>query len=178
MAADDDAMPGDGRDETEAERLDRNWAELLQELRVTQTGTQILTGFLLTIPFQQRFTELEAAQRGTYLVLVAFAVLATLTALAPVSLHRALFRQGAKPQIVLMTNRLLALALLFVALTLTGTTLLIFEVVAGLGYGIAAAAVTLALCIGAWAGLPAVARARIRAGVDDDADDQRPRLRP
>src|SRR5689334_19894510 len=89
-----DADPGDGRDETEAERLDRNWTEMLQELRVTQTGTQILTGFLLTIPFQQRFAELDDTQRGIYLVLVAFAALATILALAPVSLHRALFRQG------------------------------------------------------------------------------------
>ena len=101
-----DAVPGDGRDETEAERLDRNWTELLQELRVTQTGTQILTGFLLTIPFQQRFTELGPAQLAIYLVLVVFAVLATILALAPVSLHRALFRTGAKSRIVRLANRL------------------------------------------------------------------------
>ncbi|TPX04580.1 sodium:proton antiporter, partial [Schumannella luteola] len=43
MSADDDVAPGDGRDETEAERLDRNWNEILQETRVVQTGTQILT---------------------------------------------------------------------------------------------------------------------------------------
>ena len=60
MNPDADAVADDGRDETEAERLDRNWAELLQELRVVQTGTQILTGFLLTLVFQQRFTELDA----------------------------------------------------------------------------------------------------------------------
>ena len=94
---------------------------MLQELRVTQTGTQILTGFLLTIPFQQRFTELDDGQRTIYLVLVAFAALATILALAPVSLHRALFRQGAKPQIVAITNRLLIGALLSVAITLIGT---------------------------------------------------------
>ncbi len=57
----------DGRDETEAERLDRNWAEILQELRVVQTGTQILTGFLLTLVFQQRFTELDPYQVEIYL---------------------------------------------------------------------------------------------------------------
>jgi len=61
--------------ETESERIDRNWNELLQELRVTQTGTQILTGFLLTIPFQQRFVELDDSQRIIYLILVAFAAL-------------------------------------------------------------------------------------------------------
>jgi len=53
-----DADPTDGRDESVNERMDRNWNEILQELRVTQTGTQIFTGFLLTIAFQQRFGDL------------------------------------------------------------------------------------------------------------------------
>jgi hypothetical protein len=160
--ADADALPGDGRDETEAERLDRNWTELLQELRVTQTGTQILTGFLLTIPFQQRFTELDGAQLVIYLVLVTFAALATILALAPVSLHRALFRQGAKPRIVKISNRLLIAALACVALTLTGTTLLIFDVVAGETAGIIAGVVTFALSVAGWLAVPAMARRRER----------------
>jgi hypothetical protein len=142
------------RDESESERLDRNWSEMLQELRVTQTGTQILTGFLLTIPFQQRFVELDAAQRTVYLVLVAFAALATILALAPVSLHRTLFRQGAKPQIVAMTNRLLIGALLSVAITLIGTSWLIFDVVVGHPAGITAGAVTAVVTAAAWLALP------------------------
>ncbi|HWH27107.1 MAG TPA: DUF6328 family protein [Pseudolysinimonas sp.] len=154
------AVPDDGRDETEAQRLARNWAELLSELRVTQTGSQILTGFLLTIPFQQRFTDLTDGQRVIYLTLVCCAALATLTALAPVSLHRVLFRQGAKPQIVRITNVLLAFTLLFVALTLSGTTLLIFSVVAGLAAGIIASTVSAVLCVTAWLALPAFARSR------------------
>ena len=94
----------DGRDETITERLDRNWAELLQELRVIQTGTQILTGFLLAAVFQSRFDELDAFQRDTYLVLVVTSVLTTLVGLAPVSLHRALFRRQAKATIVRVTD--------------------------------------------------------------------------
>ncbi|MBN9194503.1 MAG: sodium:proton antiporter, partial [Microbacterium sp.] len=73
MADEDDALAGDGRDETEAERLDRNWDEILQETRVVQTGTQILTGFLLAIAFQQRFEDLDGYQIAVYLVLVCFA---------------------------------------------------------------------------------------------------------
>lgn len=153
---------GDGRDETEAERLDRNWTELLQELRVTQTGTQILTGFLLTIPFQQRFGELTPLQLGIYLVLVSFAVLATILALAPVSLHRALFRQGAKPNIVRTSNRLLIAALACVAVTLIGTTLLIFDVVAGDAAGITAGIITFVLCAIGWLALPAVNKRHLR----------------
>ena len=90
----------DGRDETHNERADRNWNELLQELRVTQTGTQILTGFLLTIPFQQRFADLDAYQTDLYLVLVVLAVLATALFVAPVSLHRILFGRRLKPELV------------------------------------------------------------------------------
>ncbi len=65
-----DVDPDDGRDETENERMDRNWDEIIQELRVTQTGTQILTGFLLTIAFQPRFVELDSFQHAVYLTLV------------------------------------------------------------------------------------------------------------
>src|ERR1700761_9409642 len=83
----------DQRDETPIQQLDRNWAELLQELRVTQTGVQLLTGFLLTLPFQQRFTELPAAPRAVYLVAVGAAFLSTVMLVAPVSLHRLLFRE-------------------------------------------------------------------------------------
>jgi hypothetical protein len=158
--ADRDADPDDGRDETEAERLDRNWNELLQELRVTQTGTQILTGFLLTIPFQQRFTTLDDGQRTIYLVLVAFSALATILALAPVSLHRALFRQGAKTQIVRVTNRLLIGALICVAVTLIGTVLLVFDVVVGLPAGLIAGGVTTVLTGIAWLALPSMTRRR------------------
>jgi hypothetical protein len=161
-AADRDAKPGDGRDETEAERLDRNWTELLQELRVTQTGTQLLTGFLLTIPFQQRFTDLQPIQLATYLILVAFAVLATILALAPVSLHRALFRQGAKPRIVDLTNGLLIAALACVGITLVGTALLIFDVVAGDVAGIVAGLITAVLTTLGWLALPAMTRRRNR----------------
>jgi len=146
--------PDDGRDETESERLDRNWNELLQELRVTQTGTQILTGFLLTIPFQQRFSELEPGQLAIYLVLVAFAVLATILALAPVSIHRALFRQGAKEQMVRTTNILLMAAIGCVGVTLIGTSALIFDVVIGHPAGLIAGIVTAVLTALGWLALP------------------------
>tara|TARA_R110000868_G_scaffold405206_2_gene684387 strand:+ start:23633 stop:24175 length:543 start_codon:yes stop_codon:yes gene_type:complete len=150
----------DGRNETEVERLDRNWGEILQELRVTQTGSQILTGFLLTIPFQSRFSELEAHERIIYLVLVGFAVLATLLALTPVTLHRALFRQRAKPQLVALANVIMRITFVTLAGTLTGTALLIFDVVLGRTAGIVAGSVTLSLAIVAWFLLPLVARSR------------------
>lgn len=145
-------------DETEGQRLDRNWADILQELRVTQTGTQILLGFLLTIPFQQRFGDLDAGQLTIYLVLVAVAALATISALAPVALHQALFRRGAKPMIVPLASRLVKVTLAAVAVTLSGTVLLIFDVVLGLAAGVVAGLVAAALTTVAWVALPVLLR--------------------
>lgn len=162
---DDDALPGDGRDESQTERLDRNWNEILQELRVTQTGTQILTGFLLTLAFQQRFTDLDAFQVDVYLVLVVLAAIATGLGLAPVSLHRALFRKRAKEQIVSIADLMLRLTLAAVAFLLSGTTLLIFDVVIGRTAGVIAGAGTLAVTGLLWILLP--------YGVHTKRDDNR-----
>jgi len=161
MSVDDD-VPGDGRDETENERLDRNWNEILQELRVIQTGTQILTGFLLAIAFQQRFEELDGYQIGVYLVLVCMAAGATLLALTPVSMHRALFRRRAKKHLVETANRLMIATLTVVLLTLSGTALLIFEIVLGHFAGFVAGAVVLVIGVTAWFLPPGLARIRSR----------------
>lgn len=87
----DQQWDADQRGETFEERLDRNWSELLQELRVVQTGVQFLTGFLLTLPFQQRFASLTGGQRVGYLRAVGLSIGSTATLIAPVALHRMLF---------------------------------------------------------------------------------------
>lgn len=142
------------RDETETERLDRNWNELLQELRVTQTGTQLLTGFLLAVAFQQRFTSLDGFEVGVYLVLVALTAGATILGLAPVSLHRALFRRGLRKRMVHTASVLLDVILVLVAAAITGTVLLIFDVVAGLTAGLVAAGITAAVVVVLWLLVP------------------------
>ena len=142
------------RHETPAERSDRNWNELMQELRVTQTGTQILTGFLLTLPFQQRFTDLRPDQVQVYLVLVALAVLATALIVAPVSLHRVLFQRHRKPQLVRVADRLARVGLVAFALVVTGTVLFLFDVVIGTAAGWTAATVAAVVLLGLWLLLP------------------------
>ncbi|UZN01492.1 DUF6328 family protein [Cellulomonas sp. S1-8] len=160
-------QPADDRDETYTERMDRNWAELLQELRVTQTGAQILTGFLLTLPFQSRFTELDDYQRTVYLVLVLVAALATVLIIAPVSLHRMLFRLRLKPQLVDAGHALARAGLAALALALTGSTLLLFDVVLSRTAGLVAGAALLLVIVLAWIVLPrAIAR---RADAEDAA---------
>ena len=125
------ADPSDGRDESFNERMDRNWNEILQELRVTQTGTQILTGFLLAIAFQTKFDDLTTFQHRIYLILVLTTVLTTALGLAPVNLHRGLFRQHAKRVVVQTAHVIMRMTLAGVGLALTGTVLLIFDVVVG-----------------------------------------------
>lgn len=156
----------DGRDETYIERMDRNWEELLQELRVTQTGAQILTGFLLTIPFQSRFSDLDAYQKDVYLVLVSLAALATVLIIAPVSLHRLLFRRQLKPQLVDAGHWLARAGLAALALVLSGATMLLFDVVLDRTAGVVAGGGLLLVIALAWVALPhAIAhRAEPQAG--------------
>ena len=157
----EDVDLADGRDESVNERMDRNWNEILQELRVTQTGTQIFTGFLLTIAFQTRFTELTTFQVRVYLVLVIAAVLTTAFGLAPVSLHRSLFRKGAKMTVVETAHIIMRITLVGVAVMLIGTVLLIFDLVVGRNAALILAGVTLLVVI-ILAVLPAVLRSSRR----------------
>jgi hypothetical protein len=118
-----------GRDETSQERADRKWADLLQELRVMQTGVQLLAGFLLTLPFQQKFAELDEFQRDFYLVLVVLAGVTTALVLTPVAAHRTLSGRQVKERLVRTASKLASLALGAVALLVVGTTTFVFDVV-------------------------------------------------
>ncbi len=144
---------GDRR-ETATERLDRNWNELLQELRVTQTGVQILTGFLLTLPFQERFTDLDAYQRRLFLVLVVLAVLTTALIVAPVSLHRVMFRKHLKRELVDSADKLARGGLVALSLTIAGASMLVFDVVLGRTEGRVAGGAALVLLAVCWLLVP------------------------
>ena len=143
-----------GDDLSEKERLDRNWNELLQELRVTQTGVQILTGFLLTVPFSSRFQELDRLQLTTYLVVLSGAVVTTGFVIAPVAFHRLLFRQNRRDWIVEAANVSARIGLVLLAATVSGALFLVFEIVVGLVAGLVCLAVALAFFAVLWLGVP------------------------
>lgn len=150
MAAKDDAQPSQ-------ETLTRNWDELLQEIRVTQTGTQILTGFLLTVPFSSRFGELTAFQRNVYLAVLAGSVLTTGLVVAPVAFHRVLFRQRRRELLVESANNFARAGLALLALTISGVVLLAVDVVVGSPQSwLAGGAILLVLTV-LWAVLPRIA---------------------
>jgi len=141
-------------DEDEDERLTRNWDELLQELRVTQTGVQILTGFLLTVPFSQRFESLDDLQRTVYLIVLGGAVLTTGLVVAPAAFHRVLFRHHERRWLVEAANRCARVSLTTMALTISGVLFLAFDIVAGDPAGWIALGVALAFLGALWWATP------------------------
>jgi hypothetical protein len=150
------------RGESEAQRLNRHWNELLQELRVVQTGVQVLTGFLLTVPFQARFAELDHLQRAVYLSSVLLSVLSTGFLIAPVALHRWLFRVGARPLMVGHAQRLAIAGIALLCLTLVLVVWLVFDFVLGRAWGHVIGAGLLITLIALWVALPLTARRAVR----------------
>ncbi len=133
---DDHGAPGDadggtraGRVETQEERADRRWAELLQEVRVTQTGVQILFAFLLTVAFTPRFQSLGQGDRVIYVVTVLLGAAATGALIAPVALHRLVTGRRLKPETVDWASRFTMAGLVLLLCTVASALLLILRVV-------------------------------------------------
>lgn len=146
------------------ETIDRNWSELLQELRVTQTGGQVLAGFLLTVPFSSGFPDLTETQRTAYLVVLSGAILSVALNVSPVAFHRILFRRRQRRWLVEAANVCALAALTTLGLTTCGIGFLIADVVAGRTAGLIALGVGLVVFAGLWGALPMVARARNGTG--------------
>ncbi|MEU2616027.1 DUF6328 family protein [Micromonospora sp. NPDC007271] len=115
--------------ETEKQRWQRNFADLLQELRVAQTGVQILFAFLLTLPFSNGFTRTTTFQKDVYIVSLLSAAAATAMIISPVAFHRALFRQGRKPELVRYAHRMATGGLAFMLISMVSAVLLITDFV-------------------------------------------------
>jgi hypothetical protein len=151
------ADPATGRNETPEQRADRLWGELMQELRVTQTGVQILFGFLLTVAFQPRFAELAAPDRTLYVVTVALGAATTGALVGPVSLHRLLTGQHLKPETVAWASRLTVMGLVLLVCTMAAALLLVLRVA---GSDTAAMWIVVGMVVwfaAAWFVLPALA---------------------
>lgn len=142
------------RNETPVQRLDRNWGDLLQELRVVQTGVQLLTGFLLTLPFQARFATVSRFDQNVYLATVGTAVAATAFLIAPVSVHRLLFRRHARRVMVVLAHRLAMVGMLLLGCAVVGVVLLIVDVLRGRSAATAGAATTAVVVLSLWLVLP------------------------
>ncbi|WP_316763437.1 DUF6328 family protein [Streptomyces herbicida] len=143
-------LPPTPRNETPEERADRNMVELLQELRVLQTGVQILFAFLLGVAFTSRFPQLTAFQRDTYVVTLLLTVITSAVLATPVALHRGLFQRGVKPRIVALSSLYAEVGLAFLALALNGAVLLLMDLVLGRIAAITITTATTVMFAGLW----------------------------
>ncbi|MFJ9820900.1 DUF6328 family protein [Streptomyces sp. NPDC101151] len=149
-----------GRDETEEERADRMWGELIQEVRVAQTGVQILFGFLLTVVFQPKFARLSDTDQLIYIVTVVLGACATGALIGPVSLHRVVAGRRVKPRAVRLAARMTNVGLVLLLATMTSSLLLILRVATNDGYVPWLVAAVVAWYLVCWYGLPLWARRR------------------
>lgn len=146
------------RGEGPQQRADRNFLDLLQELRVMQTGVQILFALLLTIAFTGPFADADAFQRTVYVATLTATAVATALLIAPVAYHRWLFQRGRKAELVVAAHRLLRLGLVVLVAAVAGALLLVVDEAVG-----RAAAFAVSLAVGAvfvtlWFVLPALVR--------------------
>ena len=153
-----DGEASDSRQESGAQRDDRNLSELIQELRVAGLGVQVLFGFLLSLPFTTRFSQLSVGQRDLYLTTVTLAALATVLLVGPVAYHRLVFRRGMKERLVRFANLLAILGLSAVGAAVLAAVLLVTWYVAGaLAGGLITAVIGVAVG-GLWIAVPLVSR--------------------
>jgi Ca2+/Na+ antiporter len=157
-AATDEVRPG----ETEAQRADRNFNDILQELRVTQTGVQILFGFLLTMPLQARFEKLDSYEKALLVIAVLLLATATACIIAPVAWHRALFRYRVKKEIVDASNLFAKAGLAFLGLGIVTSMLLMLDLVVTRWLAITLAACLALVLVSLWAVSPVVRRRSMR----------------
>ena len=153
---------GNGRytrtSEDEVERLDRHWNELLQELRLAQTGTQILFAFLLSIAFQSKFQEADTFTHDVYAATLVASALAVGLFLAPVSFHRVVYRQKLRDRMLPIAGKMAAAGLVFLVVAMAGGVLLALDVVLSRAVAIVVAALVTAWFTVFWYVIPAWVR--------------------
>lgn len=167
------AEPHAGDDEAELERWQRNYSELLQELRVAQMGVQILFAFLLTLSFTNRFERGDLFAEVTYLVAILASAAATALLIAPVAYHRVLFRQGRKPYLVRSAHRMAFGGLALLVVAVVSAVMLALDNVMSRTIAVTAAAVVGLWFVFLWGVAP---RWALRHG--DRASDADPRGEP
>jgi len=148
----------DSRGETMEQLLDRNLAELLQELRVAFTGVQILFAFLLSLAFTQRFEDLNSFDIAVYVVALLSTAMATMVLIAPVSFHRLVFRRRQKAALVVVADRLLIVGLALLIPAISSSVLLILDVVLGRWQAVVGCSLTVLVGLLTWYALPLAVR--------------------
>ncbi|MEU2353223.1 DUF6328 family protein [Streptomyces misionensis] len=156
-----------GRNETEEERADRMWGELIQEVRVAQTGVQILFGFLLTVVFYPKYARLPVDDQRIYIITVILGACTTGALIGPVSLHRLVSGRRVKPRAVRLAARLTFVGLVLLLATMASALLLILRVAMHDSYVPWLVTGVVAWYLVCWFGLPLWARRRHTTPTDE-----------
>jgi len=151
-----------GRNETALERCDRNLVELLQEVRVVQTGVQVLFAFLLAAPLTFGFGRLATVQRIEYFMTLSLSATAAILLIAPTAYHRLLFRQGDKEFLVTVANRLTLAGLVAVGAAMVGAMVFVADVLFADWAAALIGVVAASTCVVLWAVLPFLRRRELR----------------
>jgi hypothetical protein len=146
--------------ESRKERVDRELIELLNELRVTLPGVQVLFAFLFAVPFSDRFEQLTEGQRGVYFATFVLTILASACLMAPTGYHRLRFREGDKERMLATANHFAIAGTVLLALAIGGAALLVADLLYGVPIAAAVAAALLAVISWCWFGIPLVRKAR------------------
>jgi len=120
------------RGEDPQERTARELIELLNELRVILPGVQVLFAFLLTVPFTQRFPDLDDLETGVFFMTLLCTAVATALLIAPSAHHRMLWRGGVREQRLAMGNILTIAGLIFLLPAMVGVVFVITDFIFGL----------------------------------------------
>src|SRR5882757_820933 len=153
--------------ESQKQRWDRNFADLLQELRVAQTGVQILFAFLLTLPFSNGFPKTTDFQKDVYVVALLSAAFATAMIISPVAFHRALFRQGRKPELVRYAHRMATAGLACTLISMVASVLLITDYILNIWAAAVFTAIAAGFLLTFWAVIPWLRH----NWIDEDVDE-------
>ncbi|MFI5049411.1 MAG: DUF6328 family protein [Gaiellales bacterium] len=154
-------------DETPNERHDRQLVELLNELRVALPGVQMLFGFLLAVPFSQRFTAISDGQRWLYYATFVATACASVCLIAPTSFHRIVWRRGAKRQLVHIASGLTIVGTVFLAAAIIGSVGLVTSLVFGTSPAALAAGLASGVLVAMWYAGPLAIRLRTRGRPDE-----------
>jgi Family of unknown function (DUF6328) len=147
------------RQEDEAERLDRELIEFLNELRVVLPGVQVLFAFLLTVPFANRFSQITDVQRQVFFATFLCTAASTALLIAPSAYHRLRWRQHDKAQLLRTANRLSIAGMVFLTLALVGAAFLVTDLIFHAAAAIPVSAAVAGFFVWFWWGLPLLRRA-------------------
>ena len=151
-------------EEDAGERLDRHWNELLQELRLAQTGTQILFAFLLSIAFQAKFQDADTFTHDVYAGTLVASALAVGLFLAPVSFHRVVYQHKLRDKMLPIAGKMASAGLVFLVVAMAGGVLLALDVVLSRAVAIIVTAIVAVWFTVFWYVIPAWVRANANGG--------------